>query len=149
MAENMNHIIERIRALHRQLAERFEQAETQPDQARMRLVLDYVARYENGLDEALAAYQSSAPRAMLDTVFKSMPGKPLEDCLEKVKIDADDPDTVLQSVIAMNRCLIERLRQMLDGVVARDAREFFNLLIQIEEREGRRLVRDAVEMEDL
>ncbi|MCO5043716.1 MAG: hypothetical protein M9963_12390 [Kiritimatiellae bacterium] len=149
MAENLNHIMDRIRAVHRQLAERFERVETTPEQSRLRLVLDYVARYENGLDEALEEYQARAPRAMLDAVFKSMPGRPLEDCLEEVKIDPNDPDSVLHSVVAMNRCLIETLRKMSSGVLAHDAREFFDLLIQIEEREERRLVRDAVEMDDL
>lgn len=149
MAENVNQIIGRIRALHQQLAARFERVETTAAQGRLRMVLDYIARHERHLNQALAAYQGSASRAVLDTWFKNTPGDPIEKCLEKVEVDAADTNTVLRSVLAMDRCLVDSFRRIAESAVADEVREFFQQLVDMEEREEHRLIRDAIEMEDL
>lgn len=149
MAENVNQIIDRIRALHQRIAARFEQVDTAADQERLRMVLAYIGRHERLLGNALAKYQNSASRAVLDTWFKTTPGRPLQECLDRVQIDAKDPDTVLQSVLAMDRCLVDTFRRIADSAVAEEVRDFFQQLVAMEEREEHRLIRDAVEMEDL
>ncbi|HMP75404.1 MAG TPA: 2-hydroxyacyl-CoA dehydratase [Kiritimatiellia bacterium] len=149
MAENVNQIIDRIRALHDKLAVRFERVETAANQGRLRMVLDYIARHERHLNEALAAYQGSASRAVLDTWFKNTPGRPLEECLEKARLDQADTSAVLRSVLEMDRCLVDSFRKIAESAVAEEVREFFQQLVGMEEREEHRLIRDAIEMEDL
>lgn len=149
MAENVMHIIDRIRTLHQQLAERFERAGAEGSQERARLVLQYIGRHERNMAEALAKYQATASRAVLDTWFKNTPGRPVEECLDQVRLDARDHDSVLRSVLAMDRCLVDSFRRIAESANAQEVREFFQELVAMEEREEHRLVRDAIEMEDL
>ncbi len=149
MAENVTHIIDRIRALHQQLADRFERAGAELPRERARLVLDYIGRHERHLAEALEKYQATASRAVLDTWFKNTPGRPVEECLDQVRLDAKDPASILRSVLAMDRCLVDSFRRIAESAAAQEVKEFFQQLVAMEEREEHRLVRDAIEMEDL
>ena len=149
MAESVNQIIDRIRSLHLQLGERFERMGAAAEQERLRLVLKYIGRHERNMESALAKYQDSASRAVLDTWFKATPGQPIRECLDLVRLDATDTSAVLKSVLAMDRCLVDAFRRIAESAVAAEVKAFFQQLVSMEEREEHRLVRDAIEMEDL
>lgn len=149
MAESVNQIIDRIRALHLQLADRFERMGAAADRERLRLVLKYMGRHERNMEDALAQYQDAASRAVLDTWFKTTPGHPLRECLELVRLDAADTSAVLKSVLEMDRCLVDAFRRIAESAVAAEVKSFFQQLVAMEECEEHRLVRDAIEMEDL
>lgn len=149
MAENVNQIIDRIRALHHQIAARFEGIASTTDKERLRLVSDYIGRHERNLAEALAKYQDSAARAVVNTWFKTTPGHPLIECLEKVQLDASDTPQLIRSVLEMDRCLVSSFRSIADGTPIVEVRDFFQQLVEMEERQEHKLIRDAIEMEDL
>lgn len=149
MAENVEHIVERIRAVHRQLAECFERAGHSADSERARLILTYIGRHERHLAEALEQTRSEASRSVLNTWFKNTPGRPVEHCLDLVKFDERDLSAVLKSVLEMDRCLVESFRRIAESAVAEEVKQFFQLLIEMEEREEHRLIRDAIEVDDL
>lgn len=149
MAESVRQIIDRIRSLHQQVAARFEGVGTTAEQERLRLVLDYVARHERHLAEALEKYQDRASCAVLDTWFKTAPGRPLQACLDRVNVDTRDVGAVLRSVLEMDRCLVDTFRSIAESAVSIEVRDFFQQLIAMEERGEHQLIRDAIEMEDL
>lgn len=149
MADSVNQIIDRVRMLHRDLAERVEDVQTAEDQERLRLVLDYIARRERYLDSALASFQNDAPHTVLNAGFKVIPGRPIKECLDLVKLDVKDPDSILRSVLEMDNCLNDILRATAKTAGTPEARELFGQLVEMAEREQRRLVRDTIEMEDL
>ncbi len=149
MAENVMHIIDRIRAVRGQLAARFERAGAEAADERARMVLDYIGRHERHMAEALERYEADAPRAVLDTWFKNTPGRPVEECLALARPDAEDMDEALRSALAMDNCLVESFRRISESAVADEVREFFRRLVEMENREEHRLIRDAIEMNDL
>jgi rubrerythrin len=149
MAESVQHIIDRIRAIREQLAARFASAAAGTARERARMVLDYIGRHERHMGEALARYETSASRAVLDTWFKNTPGRPVEECVSLLRIDAEDLDEVVRSVLAMDACLVETYRRIGESAVAEDVRDFFRHLIEMEQREEHRLIRDAIEVNDL
>lgn len=149
MAENVNQIIDRIRSLHQRIAERFESVASSTDRERLRLVSDYIGRHERHMAEALERYQNNAERAVVDTWFKNTPGQPLQECLAKVKLDTSDSQQLLRSVLEMDRCLVASFRSIADSTPIIEVREFFQQLVAMEEREEHRLIRDAIEMDDL
>lgn len=149
MADTVNSMIERIRKLHQDLAERFRLAAATAETERLKLVLSYIEKREREVDEALEQYQGSASRAVLGTAFKTVQGAPFRECVALAKTDADDPDDVLNSVIQMDKCLSAKLRLVSEDAVNEDVRNFFLELAAMIDREKKRTVRDAIEMEDL
>ncbi len=149
MSENASQVISRIRALHQDVIARLSEVRERVGPGRQQLVMDYIARHEEQMDDALGQYESSASAGLLASGFKSAPGKPLEDCINLLKFDGSDSDTLLDSVLSMNRCLCETLRFMAERGGNAEVREFFLQLVGMLERENQRLVRDAIEMEDL
>ncbi len=149
MAESVNQIIDRIRALHQDLAARFEGIASGADKERLRMVSDYIGRHERHMAEALSAYQDSASRAVLDTWFKNTPGRPIHECLDRVRLDAADSTALIRSVLAMDRCLVASFNSIAESAPVEEVRDFFQQLVGMEEREEHKLIRDAIEMEDL
>lgn len=149
MAESVQHIVDRIRTIHQQLAERVEKLSGQPLRERALLILDYVGRHERNLAEALRQYESTASRAVLDSWFKNTPGRPLEECLDYVRLDAAEPADLLRSVLEMDRCLVESFRRIAESAASQAVRDFFQKLIELEENSEKQLIRDTIELDDL
>lgn len=150
MAETVREIIDRIRRIHHQLSWFCETVGDATEKERMRMLLRYISRHEQNLDGALAKYQDGASRAVLNTWFKTTPGPPLGSCVEQVNITADlDADEVIRVVLACDKCLVESFRRFAESAVADEVRDFFQQLIGMEERAEHRLLRDALELEDV
>lgn len=149
MADTVNSMIEQIRGLHLDLAERFRLAAATAETERLRLVLSYLEARERHVDEALEHYQNSAPRAVLGTAFKTVQGAPFRQCVDMVRVDADDPDDMFNSVLEMDQCLSAKLRLVSEDALNDDVRGFFVELAEMIDREKKQTVRDAIEMEDL
>jgi hypothetical protein len=97
-----------------------------------------------------AKYQQGASRAVLNTWFKNAPENPLRTCLSNVAIVADmDTDEVIRIVLAMDRCLVDAFQRIADSAVSEDVKALFQDLITLEQEEEHKLMRDALELEDV
>lgn len=150
MAETVKDIIDRICGIHSQLSWFYQTMGDAAAKERVRLLLQYISRHERNLESSLAKYQEGASRAVLNTWFKNTPDNPLRTCLGNVTITADmSTDEVIRIVLAMDRCLVDNFRRIADGAVAEEVKSLFQDLISLEEREEHKLMRDALELEDV
>lgn len=150
MAETVRDIIDRIRALHNQLSWFYETLGDAVQKERVRMLLRYIGRHERNMESALAKYQQGASRAVLNTWFKNAPENPLRTCLSNVAIVADmDTDEVIRIVLAMDRCLVDAFQRIADSAVSEDVKALFQDLITLEQEEEHKLMRDALELEDV
>ena len=150
MAETVRDIIDRIRALHNQLSWFYETLGDAVQKERVRMLLRYIGRHERNMELALAKYQQGASRAVLNTWFKNAPENPLRTCLSNVAIVADmETDEVIRIVLAMDRCLVDAFQRIADSAVSEDVKALFQDLITLEQEEEHKLMRDALELEDV
>lgn len=150
MAETVRDIINRIRGLHSQLSWFYQTMGDAAEKDRVRLLLQYISRHERNLESALAKYQESASRAVLNTWFKNTPDNPLQTCLGNIAITADmSTDEVIRVVLSLDRCLVDTFRRIAESAVAEEVKALFQDLVGMEEREEHKLMRDALELEDV
>jgi rubrerythrin len=150
MAETVKDIIERIRSLHNQLGWFYQTMGDAAEKERVRMLLQYLSRHERNLEQALGKYEEAASRAVLGTWFKNTPENPLQRQLDSISITADmTSDEVVRIVLALDRCLVDTFKRIADSAVAEDVKQLFHDLVAMEESEEHKLMRDALELEDV
>lgn len=149
-SETVRDIIDRVRGIHLQLSHHYQSLGDTAQKERVRILLQYLSRHEAHLDAALAKFQGAASKALLGTWFKGEPDSSLRSALDEVKIAPGmETDQVIRTVLQVDRALVDAFRKVVDSAHADDVKALFQELIQMEEREEHKLMRDALELEDV
>ncbi|MFG6136778.1 2-hydroxyacyl-CoA dehydratase [Halomonas sp. B23F22_10] len=115
------------------------------------MALDYLADHERRMRRELEAYldEDSEHRRVLDTWFDDPEEFPHAPVLERLPEgdDGEDVETVLSTALTMHRTLQDLYRQRVERAGSDPEREFFEALVQAEDAEVRRLVRDIQRLE--
>lgn len=149
-SETVRDIIDHVRAVHSQLSWFYQTLGDTAEKERLRMLLQYVSRHERNLEQALAKYQETASRSLMNTWFKTAQDNPVRTCLQNVVITADmSTDEVIRIVLAMDRCLVDTFSRIAETAPADDVKALFRDLVRMEERQDHKLMRDALELEDV
>ena len=118
---------------------------------RRRMALDYLAEHERRMQRELEAYfaEGSEHRRVLDAWFDDPEEFPHAPVLERLPEgdDGEDVETVLSTALTMHRTLQDLYRHRVERAGSDPEREFFEALVQAEDAEVRRLVRDIQRLE--
>jgi len=139
--EQTRDILEKARGFHRDLAAYFERLERVAQQEKVRMVLEYLRRHEQAMDEELKSFEARAERPVLDSWFKYAP-ESVQETIARLEIR---PDMTVEEVVAIALKLDEQLLELY-GHAARlapdaDARELFANLHREGLRERARILR--------
>lgn len=148
--ERTQDVLDHARIFHNELRRLYEQLSTETEKERVRMLLDYLSRHEEHLEESLAAYEEGASKRVLDTWFKYVPA---EDKLEKfrdVKLEPDmSVDDVVDVALRMDDCLVDLYKEMAEVAVSQEVKEVFTNLLEMEEQEKHKLVRNALQLKEI
>lgn len=142
-------ILEWIQSLHQHLAQCYRQLADQSKNERVTLMLQYLADHEAALQDALQKYEADASESTLDTW---MDGAQLElpPALANLKIDLQNasPMDLVKIAINSHDFLIGKYKELHELAEVETVREIFANLLQLEQHESMRTVRDAFRLED-
>lgn len=143
-------LIERVRALHSDLAAYYHQLSDRAEQARLRLLLDYLSTHEENLQESLADYEDEGAASVLDTWVDR---RHSEDLIAACAALPEEPDMSLDSIthiaFDVDACLMRFYRDLSQKADSEEVRETFRDLLASEEAELRRLARNALTSADI
>jgi rubrerythrin len=149
-SESVRDILEHAREFHRQLGGYYASLRDASEKERVRMLLDYMSAHERGLDEALAAYESLAGKAVIGTWYKSALDCALLEAKKLLPLRHDmSADEVIRCAMDVDHCLLDVYRRLAESAVAEDVKKLFEGLVRETEKQDRRLIRDALELEDL
>lgn len=128
---------------HRDLRAFYEHKSKEARSPEVEILLQYLSRHEDSLGNIIEAYEVDAPREILEAWFKVAPE------LRMVRQPADlefgpnaTVEEVLDKAIEMDQSLTMIYRMLLRQAVPERLREVLQCLVEEQEREEKRLIRN-------
>ena len=148
--ERTQDVLDHARTFHNELRRLYEQLSTETQKERVKMLLEYLSHHEKHLEQSLAAYEESASERVLDTWFKYVPQEDKLKEFQDVKLEPDmSIDDVVDVALRMDNCLVEFYKDMAEVAVIPEVKEVFTNLLAMEEKEKRKLVRDALRLKEI
>lgn len=150
MAKNIRQLLEQARAFHKDLGVFYDRLGQTADKSRVKLLLEYMSRHEEYLEQCLVEYGKGANTQVLDTWMKFTPEMASPACLAD---STGSPPMTIADVVAlalkMDECLVRFYQQVGENAHSEGVRELFTQLMRLEKSEELLTVRNALEMEEV
>lgn len=143
--ERTRDVLDYAKKFHRDLSGFYAKLGETAAKEKIRILLNYISRHEQHLEECLQGYENDASRNILDTWFKYTPEMPPCRCFEKEVLTPDmTVDQVVETMLRIDRCFIELYRQMAEKAHTPEMRDLFNKLLDMEKTEETQLLSRAL-----
>lgn len=139
--EQTRDVIERARAFHRDLADRFHRMEREADRDKVRMLLDFLAGHEERMERNLAAFENATAASMLDTWF----AYPLPDDLcqsaARISLTAEmSVPEIISAALQLDECLQGLYRYAAEAAPSPEVRDLFLSLLEEAKAERAKLM---------
>ncbi len=144
-------VVDHVRSYHRNLAQQLDALGKleKAANARLELLLNYMARHENNIEKALAKYEVDAEKNVLDTWLKFVPDESLDRALRHLDLhDGMDAEDVLGAVLSFDKSLIELYQELADETPLPEVHELFTDLLKMEDSKDRQYALSVLEISD-
>ncbi len=136
--------------LHGQLSALYNSIGAHSDQERVKMVLDYLSRHERDRGQAMRRFEQEPHAGELDVWLQFAPSPEIETLLADCVIRSDmSVDDIVKIAMAFDNALIEIYKEAARQAEDTHAREIFENLVEMEEKEKQRFIRDAEWMQDI
>ena len=148
--ERTQDVLDHARAFHSKLSELYENLAEEAQQERVKMLLTYLSRHEEHMEESLAGYEEGASRSILDTWFKYIPGEAKLLQCEGITLEPDmSVDDIVAAALRMDNCLVDLYKEMAATAVSQEVKEVFANLLRMEEQQQHKLVRNTLLLQDI
>jgi rubrerythrin len=135
---------------HRRLEEFYGQLAKQEDRERVRMLLDYMSRHEQGFERMLADYGKGKARSLLDTWMQFEPDDRALKVPEPRTLRPDmSVDEVMEVALGLDDELVRFYSQAIDLTQDSEIRDLFEGLAQQAEDEKSRIKLNATMIKDM
>ena len=139
-------ILRRAQDFHSQLSDFYHQLADDAKKTTVTMLLEYMSRHEKHLEESLAKYEESAASDILDCWFKYVPELATCKCFEGIEVGLSmSVDDVVNMAMRLDNCLVNLYREVAECANAAQVKEVFSALLEMEEQEKVKLIREALE----
>jgi len=148
--EQVKDVIEYSQEIHGRLAGFYNQLSENHQLNHVKMLLDYLKRHERNLADCLSQYEHDAAQQIMDTWLQYAPTRHLEDRIKYFPIHSGMTlQEVIDIALDLDNALVELYRDVRDNVDTPELKEVFQNLIDLENNEKKRMVRDAMMLNDL
>ncbi|GHG77791.1 hypothetical protein GCM10010919_33700 [Alishewanella longhuensis] len=149
--KTLSELIEWTRALHEKLAACLAHCAPRHAEERVSMLLGYLASHEVAMEKMVAKFSQQAdPKAADTLVYDYIPHNPVSTHLvcdeHYAKMTAAE---INAEVFEFHEEINELYRTLLDTAVIPEAKQLMQALLDMEEHETKRLVRQVARMDDL
>ncbi|QOC22473.1 hypothetical protein IC757_15935 [Wenzhouxiangella sp. AB-CW3] len=137
--------------LHKQLGDLARKVADNPERARLKLVVDYLADHEARLKDAIVKFEEASPDGVLATWFDRAPEIELPD-LEQEAValaHADNIEQAVSRVVEFHEHIVGIYTQLAEQTNNEKIRELFENLAALENHDKLHLVRNAHHLRDM
>jgi hypothetical protein len=148
--EQVKDVLDYGKELHAQLSVLYTSLGRQSEQARVKMLLDYLSRHERNRRQAIQRFEQDPHAGSLDVWLQYAPSPEIERMLANCVIRPDlSVDDVARIALAFDDALIAIYREAAREAEDTRARELFENLAEMEEKERQRFIRDAEWLQDI
>lgn len=142
-AIQMVDLLKRCQQFHHRLAEHYEEMEHAVHREDVRMMLDFMARHERHIEHCLAIYEKTADPGVAEAWLRVAPDDALKHLLDDEPVNPDmRVEDVIEMAMVFDHGLIRMYRQLASSTHNSKLREVLESLLDLEEREDRRLAWD-------
>ena len=147
--ERVIDIIDHAREFCSRLSKYYEGLSSVADRERVKIFLDYLSECEKRHEQALAGYEQTAPRDVIETWFKCGADAATAEDFEPSALTSDmDVDDVLREALRLDQCLSDLYQEAIERAQTDRIKEVFTNLLEANKKDMRNLVRDSGQLHD-
>jgi hypothetical protein len=148
--EQVKDVLEYGQKTHADLQSFYRSINDEKQQTRVQMLLDYLSQHEQHLEEALADFEGEAKKQILETWLQYKPSINIEKLIGDQSIQPNMPmDEVTKIAIDFDNALIELYRESAAAIDVPQVKQVFENLLEMENHEKLRFVRDAGMLKDI
>lgn len=148
--EQTKDVLEHARSFHQRVGDFYQDLSDHTEQQRLKLLLDYMAEREQELASALEQFTEGSSREVLDTWFQfCCDDETLKLCPGALLHNDMTLDEIISAGVALSQCFINLFREIANTADSEQVRAVFQNLLESEQREQKKLVRNVEMFTDL
>lgn len=143
-------VVDHSRRLHQQISQLYQDIKQEQSQERVRMLLDYLQRHEDHLEESLDKFEKDKSQKVLDSWFQYVPDQDISAVLEQIEItDHMSVDEVILMALKLDDYFIDLYEGMVEHSSSSAVKSVFQNLLDMEQQEKIRTARTALNMADM
>lgn len=136
--------------LHGRIKELFDDLNEHAELERVKMLLEFLSRHEEHMEESLARFEKDARHGILEAWLEYSPSLDVEAVMEKFKVkDKPSSDEIFQIAMDFDDTLVKLYREVAEKVNDSRTKQVFKNLLQLEEKEKIQVVRAAMALDDM
>lgn len=143
-------VVDHSRRLHQQISQLYQDIKQEQSQERVKMLLDYLQRHEDHLEESLDKFEKDKSQKVLDSWFQYAPDQDISAVLEQIEItDHMSVDEVILMALKLDDYFIDLYEGMVEHSSSSAVKSVFQNLLDMEQQEKIRTARTALNMSDM
>lgn len=148
--EQAKDVIEYCTKLHHDIGEFYKSLGEEVEQQRVKMLLEYLSRHETHLEESLESYEQAASDKILNTWLQFVPSSGIEESIKAFSVNpAMSVDEVVDKTIEFDNALINLYKEVINETSEPTIRAVFQNLVDLEDREKIKMVRNAMMLKEI
>ena len=136
--------------LHAETRRLYERLERSADLERVQMLLDYLSRHEQHMEQTLARYEKTARPAILNAWLEYSPKLDVEAVIHACQLsEKPGTDAVFRAAMRFDDTLIALYEEVAGKAVDQTTRTLFADLLHLEQQEKIQVARAAMSLDDL
>ena len=117
---------------------------------RTKLLLDHISRHEKHMQKVLQDYEENVRESVLQTWFQETPDLDFFQCIENIELNQEQSvDDLIEFACKLDDCVIAHYQRVAECAGSPKIQEVFNKLLELENREKIKMVKQAIRLNDL
>jgi len=143
-------VVDHSRLLHKQISEHYHKLSEETSQARVSMLLEYLKRHEDHLEQTLCKFEQDKSQKVLESWFQYAPDQDIKDVLSGLNINEDmSTDDVVEMALKLDDYFIDLYQDMVNSSTSTPVKEVFQNLLDMEEHEKIQLAKTALQINDM
>jgi hypothetical protein len=136
--------------LHSTLKRLYEGLNEQAELERVKMLLEFLSRHEEHMEQALARFEHDARRSLLEAWLEYSPALDVDAVMQRFPVsEHPSSDEIIQLALDFDDTLVKLYREIAEKVNDSKTKEVFKNLLQLEEREKIQVARAAMMLADM
>lgn len=148
--EQTRDVLDQVRDFHRQVSELYHRLADEAGKERIKMLLDYMSRHEQNMEESLKEYEDEASEMILNTWFQFVPDDSILKSVQDIQLQPDmSVEDVISLALRLDDILIDLYKRMVEEAEIPEVQEVFQNLLEMENQEKHLSVRNSLSVDDI
>jgi hypothetical protein len=148
--QTVKDVVDHSRQLHQDISGLYAKLSEDQTQVRVGMLLEYLKRHEDNLEQSLDQFESDKSQKVLDSWLQYTPDQDVSDVLLGLTIsDHMSTDQVVDMALKLDDFFIELYQEIIDHSASSSVKVVFQNLLDMEQQEKISMAKTALQLNDM